>query len=107
MLGESIISLDTFIKRDPELVLHIFIGIVIQYIKSIPEVFRIIVLESAEYPVPQGEDITVIRVSVRPFVMMMDFMHVGRHKNPAYRLINPKRNSYIGMVKMSKKGGTA
>lgn len=58
--------------------------------------------KSAKQAIPNRENITVIRVGIRQYVMVVYPVHSRRDNDPAQRIIQPLGDQDVGMVELGK-----
>ncbi len=98
-----IIGLDRLIERNLKLKPDVFIFFIGQYVKSVANFVRIIIHKRTEESVPDRKHITEVAVRPRPFIVMMEFMHVGRNEDITEGFIQPRRQVDVGMGEVGKK----
>lgn len=76
-------------------ILIFFIGVI--FVKPITYLPRIKFPESAQEPVPDGENRAVIAIGIGLFPVMVHFVHIGGYKYPTYGAVQPAWKTDIGM----------
>lgn len=69
-------------------------------INAIDDFFAVQFHIRAEQTIPKREDIAVIGVRIRQFVVVVYLVHIGRDDDPAQRVVQPLRQADIGMVEL-------
>ena len=100
-----IICLNLFIKRNFQLVAHIFIILVIQHIQTVTEIPGIFIGKRAKQPVPERKDIAEVFVCIGPHIMMMHLVHIWGNKQQADGPVQPQWYTDICMIEMCENGG--